>query len=494
MLKFSIVFYYLTNTCNKRAHPYTRFVPERQKFDCSNIIMSDGASHIESRQHCVLCGRSDKIKVLCSYEPKKNTPCCKHRFHATCARQAGLQVNVQNDCIMCFMHMDNNFNLRAFMEDMIEPEKKRSGNDLKRSSSPMSLECAASIFNNGIRVLNCLGWAWQWAKWWVAYGDSWEPLLEEGQIESKMTKEELRIVESTPLSRRLDARRCRLVAFSAALRNRDYDKIDGDDRVSLNNALQAIMNTPSLVGPLSAKEKDFFVEWLGRVYRSKSHLLGFGDNKIPVAEPWSEDSLVHYRDKTAKFELGERSLPGSLNLNNDSVDIDDFFENESEISPPGAFQGKTSPKRKKRGNPPKTKMSSGDSSTVSVQNSSSPERVEITSKAIPSPKKGHNPKKKDDSHCDVKKPDSSTQIAKRKRGRPPRKKVDKLVSADDDGEMPSPSKDTLSLPIVKRARLAKKVSGQDHGNTNDNVETQSNAESNVKPESIAINDHQNDSK
>jgi hypothetical protein len=229
-------------------------------------------------------------------------------------------------------------------------------------------------------------------------------------------------------------------------------------------------------------------------------LLGFGDNKIPVAEPWSEDSLVHYPDKTAKFDLGERPLPGSLDLNHDSIDIDDFFENVSEISPLGAFQEKNTPKRKKRGKLPKTKMNSEDSSTVSSSatkthtKTSSPERVDIMSKAVSSPKRGHNPKKEQDSHRDVKKQDSGTQIAKKKRGRPPRKKVDKLVSVDDDGEMPSPSKDTLSLPIVKRARLEEKASDQDHGNTNDNVETQTNAESNVKPESTATNDDQNDSK
>jgi hypothetical protein len=482
------------------AHPLTPFDQEIKKMLCSEIIMSDGVSHIESKQHCSLCGRSDKIKVACSYEPKKNLPTCKYRFHATCARQAGLQVDVQNDRFMCFMHMNHDFNLRAFMEDMIEPEKKRSGNDLRRSSLPMSLECAASIFNNGIRVLNCLGWAWQWAKWWVAHGDSWEPLLEEGQVESEMTNAELRKVESTPLSRRTDARKCRLVAFSAALRNRDYDKIEGNDRVPLNNALYAIMNTPSLVGPLSTKEKDFFVEWLGRVYRSKSHWLGFGDNKIPVAESWSENSLVHYPDQTEKFELGKRSLPGMLESNSQLHDIDDFFENESEISPTGAMQEKsTATKRKKANNTSKMVMTSEESSTGSVKISSAKKTrgkepsseglVEVKSTIASSPRRGRPPKKKtvdmlkQHPQHNVKEQESGTKILKRKRGRPAKKKVNELEH-ENDGE-----KSTSYLPSVKKSSL-------EEGNINEIVDTpqfnaesnQSNAESNVQPDSTVIYD------
>lgn len=282
------------------------------------IILSHGFGHVKEKVMCSLCGRKDGIKNMCS----SNGSCeRKLRFHATCAREAGFQVDVNG--ILCFFHMNEYFNLRAFMEDMIEPEKKRSGDDLKKSNMPMSFECAAEIFNNGIRVLNCLGWAWQWAKWWVEYPSSWEPLIAENQDESKMSKEELRIVDSTPKSRLDDIRRSRLIAFSVALRNREYDKSDGDDRCALENALMSVMNTRSLVGPLTSKEKDFFVDWLGRVYRSKSQLLGFGENKIPVAETWSDDSVVHYPDKSPKFELGARNLPGSECSNVDK-DIDDL--------------------------------------------------------------------------------------------------------------------------------------------------------------------------
>lgn len=441
--------------------------------------MSDGKRHIESQHQCFLCGRSDKIKLTCSYQAKKNNCGCKYRFHATCARQAGLQINIQDDppVIMCFIHMNNNFNLRAFMEDMIEPEKKRSGNDLRRSSMPMSFECAASIFNNGIRVLNCLGWAWQWAKWWVAHGDSWEPLLEEGQVESKMTKEELKIVDSTPSSRRSDARRCRLIAFSAALRNRDYDKLDGDDLGALSNALQAIVNTSSLVGPLSAKEKDFFVEWLGRVYRSKSHLLGLGDNKIPVAEAWSEGSFVYYPDQTPKFELGKKSLPGKVESNDLSDDIDDFFENENEISPSGALQEKLkTPKKKKGGNTPSEEMRSGDSSSDSLKKSPSKQsrrrsplsegNVQVHTRVV-SPKKGRSPKKDlgnmllNQESCGVPlEQGNSAKTTKRKRGRPPKKKVDEVLNIEDDA-MPPTAIDTTELPFVKRARTHDPGSGNE---------------------------------
>jgi PHD-finger len=122
-----------------------------------------------------------------------------------------------------------------------------------------------------------------------------------------MTAEELRIVESSKEDRRDDARRCRLAAFGAALRNRCYDTNEGYKSDALERALRAILNTPSLVGPLEDYEIEFFTDWLGRAYRSKSRLLGFGDDKIPVA---SDSFCLHAEDKSPKFELGNRPLPG----------------------------------------------------------------------------------------------------------------------------------------------------------------------------------------
>jgi len=174
----------------------------------------------------------------------------------------------------------------------------------------MTNDCAANIFNAGIRIMKCLGWAWQWASWWVHFGDNWEPFLEEGQNESNMTKAELKIIDSTSLSRRADARKCRLAPLGAALRNREYDKTKGDDCNALHNALRAILSVPSLAGPLTKAEIDFFVDWLGRVYRSQSPELGFGDEKIAVSETYSKGSVTHYKDETPKYELEKRPLPG----------------------------------------------------------------------------------------------------------------------------------------------------------------------------------------
>ncbi|KAL3924990.1 MAG: hypothetical protein SGILL_000703 [Bacillariaceae sp.] len=150
--------------------------------------------------------------------------------------------------------------------------------------------------------------------------------------EADMTAEELRIVESTKESRRDDARRCRLAAFGAALRNRGYDLDDGFDTMALDRALRAVLHTPSLVGPLEQYEVDFFADWLGRAYRSKSRLLGFGDEKIPVA---SDSFCVHAVDQTPKFELGARPLPGKFvppgHTFEDPVnEPDDFLESEQD--------------------------------------------------------------------------------------------------------------------------------------------------------------------
>jgi len=286
-----------------------------------------------------LCGRKDKVKVKCKNVQCKNKNRC---FHLTCARQAGLDVSdhVQDTdkdtdkegyhlSLRCFQHGNSNFVLRAMLEDMIEVERTRAGIDLRNARGSMSMPIAAKIFNWGIQVLKCLGWAWQWSEWWVTDGDNWEPLLEAGQNEEDMTREELRIVETTPLSRCEDARRCRLAAFGAALRNRDYDIDKGND--ALDRALRAILSTQSLVGPLKKSEINFFAEWLAMAYRSNSPLLGFGENKIPVAEHWEEYSLVHFYDKSPKYELGHRQLPGQKHLPEGTVfeidikEVDNFM-------------------------------------------------------------------------------------------------------------------------------------------------------------------------
>lgn len=210
--------------------------------------------------------------------------------------------------------------MRARVEDLIEIEKRRSGKHFSKADSPMSFSDGSRLLSHAIVVMRMLGWAWRWAEHWVEYGSNWEPLLEPGQKEEQMTKKQLKIVDSTPESRAEDARRCRLAAFGAALRSRAYDTEQEFDNGSLCRALNAILHTPSLVGPLTNYEIDFCVEWLSRAYRSKSKFLGLGENKVKVA---NDDFCVHQVDKSPKYDLGDRPLPGKAPLEPDQI-----FENK----------------------------------------------------------------------------------------------------------------------------------------------------------------------
>ena len=292
--------------------------------------MANGTSHIGSKYHCDLCGRKDGVKFSCTMKEchKSNGAMVPYRFHLSCGRQAGLDIHdADNDTqgfyIKCFHHVRCSEVVRARMEDMLEIEKRRCGKMLEKAEMPMPFRDAAQLMHWSVTILANFGWAWRWADWWVERGDNWEPLLEPGQKEEKMTKEQLKIVDSTPQSRCTDARKCRLAAFGAALRNRDYDKEEGDDNVALDKALRAILDTPSLVGPLLPHEKDFYAEWLGRAYRSKSPLLGFGDDKIPV----DEEFCTHIEDKSPKYMLGSRPLPGKpLPAGGEGfTEVDDFL-------------------------------------------------------------------------------------------------------------------------------------------------------------------------
>ena len=227
----------------------------------------------------------------------------------------------------------------------------------------MKLSEASRLLYSAIQVMRIFGWAWRWAEWWVDFNSSWEPLLEPGQREKDMTKEELKIVDSTRDSRCEDARRCRLAAFGAALRNRLYDTNDGFKRTPFDKALRAVLNTPSLVGPLSPLEIDFYIDWLGRAYRSKSRLLYMGKFKNSIS---SEAPFCIHEDGTPKFELGNRSLPGEQDLPNyvifetDHADIDSFLRDEVLIDDKTSSKSSQKPMSKK-GN---TKLS-GKSPAVS---------------------------------------------------------------------------------------------------------------------------------
>jgi hypothetical protein len=233
------------------------------------------------------------------------------------------------NAVRCYRHGNNEYNLRAKLEDLIEIEKKRSGKDYAKSDAPMTMNDAGRLLNASIQVMRILGWAWRWAEWWVDYNSSWEPLIEPWQKEENMTNEELKKVESTRETRCEDARKCRLAAFGAALRNRLYDDKDGFKNKALEKALRAVLHTESLVGPLSPLEIDFYVDWLGRAYRSQSRLLYFGNDKNMVS---NDHEFCIYPDKSLKHELGERPLPGEQEVPEGVVfesnirDVDNFLQ------------------------------------------------------------------------------------------------------------------------------------------------------------------------
>ena len=202
------------------------------------------------------------MKVKCSEDH------CMYRgfkapyfFHVSCARQAGFKISYEmlhdgiNFKTMCFEHMKSEYSLKALLEDFIAVEKMRVGKSLGKGR-PMSLGHSVRLLQMAVKILAVLGWAWRWAEWWAQKGDRWEPCSDVGELGEVTSRREK--VHSTPESRCADARRCRLAAFGVALRNRDYDKEEGDDHASLERALTAVFHTPSLVGLLSPIEIRFF--------------------------------------------------------------------------------------------------------------------------------------------------------------------------------------------------------------------------------------------
>eukprot|EP00592_Proboscia_alata_P002677 CAMPEP_0194367674 /NCGR_PEP_ID=MMETSP0174-20130528/15807_1 /TAXON_ID=216777 /ORGANISM="Proboscia alata, Strain PI-D3" /LENGTH=1580 /DNA_ID=CAMNT_0039143593 /DNA_START=134 /DNA_END=4876 /DNA_ORIENTATION=- len=152
------------------------------------------------------------------------------------------------------------------------------------------------LLERSIHILRCLGWAWRWAEWWVEWGwggDDYDNIVDS--------------TTATKASRLDDANKCRLEDFGASLRNRSYDdeQKGSAGKAALDRALRAVLSIPNLVGRMNKKEIDFVTKWLGQAYRSKSPLLGFGPNKIAVA-----DGAYLREDNHPKQDLGKRSLPG----------------------------------------------------------------------------------------------------------------------------------------------------------------------------------------
>ena len=283
--------------------------------------MADGKRHTSHDSACLLCGRSDGAKISCSHDGCLKDQNKKIRkpgyYHVSCARQAGLEVSDHDDIhqqiyfkLLCLRHAKWEFSLHARLQELLDFERSRSGPHLEKQFSPMTLSHATSLLNQSVSIMAILGWSWRWADWWVQHG-------------YVRTRKNIPQNESSPESRCNDARKCRLAAFGAALRNREYDKIEPDNRVALVRALRAILSTPSLVGDLRKVEIEFLVDWLGRAYRYNSKLLGFGSDAIPVA---NEGSCLHIEDKSKKFELGNRPLPGKF-FENSKV----LFENVTEV-------------------------------------------------------------------------------------------------------------------------------------------------------------------
>eukprot|EP00581_Thalassiosira_minuscula_P016040 CAMPEP_0183725136 /NCGR_PEP_ID=MMETSP0737-20130205/19634_1 /TAXON_ID=385413 /ORGANISM="Thalassiosira miniscula, Strain CCMP1093" /LENGTH=1246 /DNA_ID=CAMNT_0025955981 /DNA_START=67 /DNA_END=3807 /DNA_ORIENTATION=+ len=316
--------------------------------NCSSIVMANGKDYRCRLHRCSLCGLHTGAKVDCCIKgciaPGGSRYCPK--FHVTCARQAGLEVTVDVDLsVKCWQHLECEFVFRARLGDLKDIELNRFSGETLKAANPMTWSHAASLFHAAVNIMRTLGWAWRWAEWWVEYGDNWEPLIPPGQVEAEMTWEELKVVNSTPQSRCDDARKCRLAAFGAALRNRDYDNEEGEDQQSLERALTAVISTRSLVGPLEKDEVEFFVTWLALAYRSKSPLLGFGQDKAPVA---TDCFCIHQEDGSPKCELGGRPLPGKARPQNDKgvfepivKEVDDFLKVPLHASPRRKSKKKT---------------------------------------------------------------------------------------------------------------------------------------------------------
>jgi len=317
------------------------------KVNCTRAVRSDGRLLEQEREPCLLCGHKDGLRLRCDH-PECSAGSMKGFnqpvFHVTCAREAGLEVDVREEkgkdvfYIRCYRHSSNNHNLRAKLEDLLEIEMSRSGVRLQRYAAPMKFAHAQRLLNASIYIMRDIGWAWRWAEWWVDHNSTWEPLLEKGQKEENMTDAELKKVPSTRESRCSDARHCRLMALGAALQQREYDEGDKFDRDALDRALASLLETTSLVGPLKKPEKDFLIDWLGRAYRSKSQRLRFGVDRIV---PFSGHGCVDV-DGVEKFSVPTTAVPGKGE--DPEEESDDFLR--SRDSNPSSFQA---PRKSKRG-------------------------------------------------------------------------------------------------------------------------------------------------
>jgi hypothetical protein len=416
----------------------------------------------------------------------------RHYFHPTCARQAGFTVEGDKECfsLACFIHSETKNNFRAKLEDLLDVEVSSfSKGGTSKPDLSMTYPDASLTLYHALEVMRILGWAWRWAEWWVEENFNWEPFLpqlQDGLTEEDFTDEEKKIVHSTRESRCADARRCRLAALGAALRNRNYDTADGFDNASLAQALRAVLRTKSLVGPMTDAEVDFCVEWLSRAYRSKDKLLGFGEDKIEIG---NAEWCYHKSDKSPKFELGGRPLPGETDFayGINFSEVDDFLLYGSKTKE--GIRKKKSPssqtKRKRNQNPKKGKAKTECATAVRKRGKSDPQSAQDkqSAAAAPPPKRRRGRPRKNDSqvvsgkqsaeaatNCRKKDPSSEapnkqlTEAAgnapKRRPGRPPKNRsrmvqeehsTSSSVDAFKRRPFKPPTKEPRSAIVKKRA-------------------------------------------
>ena len=67
--------------------------------DCSDVTMSNGKCYVKEKTRCGLCGLGKGLKTKCHEEScrARGSKSSAYQFHITCARQAGFQVDDDQD-------------------------------------------------------------------------------------------------------------------------------------------------------------------------------------------------------------------------------------------------------------------------------------------------------------------------------------------------------------------------------------------------------------
>ncbi|GMH97528.1 hypothetical protein TrVE_jg7911 [Triparma verrucosa] len=359
---------------------------------------------IQAKQRCILCGRNDMLKVKCNQQlggGGGRGSSCQRMMHIGCAKQAGFDVSptgryegeppertgVTSGNVACLQHSTGeDYGLKAKIKILMAIENNRGVRGANSSNK------SAAAFHAACKIICSLGWAWRWADWWVSHGFGVGGVAETsvasgggvvrappvsrkkpnnsvkksgssrsrkkgggGKPSSPKEVEEVKIadtlergepedvVEGLP-QRVIEARWCRLMAFSAALRNRDYDS---DPSVlsspnpmdsSLAVAFRAVLSCQTLCGIYDNDQIDFATLWLCRAYRSGlNSFMGIGDCKVEV-----DEATCKFRSdvELKKHVLGSRGLPGVRAREEDEAKEKEAKEKEAEEKEEGGGGGK----------------------------------------------------------------------------------------------------------------------------------------------------------